>query len=79
MILEICKVVREEYGGSISKMIDSAKVEIDNQANAAIIEVKNQVGAMALEIAEKVLRKELQGDAAQEGFVNQLVSDIKLN
>ena len=24
MILEICKVVREEYGGSISKMIDSA-------------------------------------------------------
>jgi F-type H+-transporting ATPase subunit b len=46
---------------------------------AAMIEIKNSVGTMALEIAEKVIKKELQGNAAQEQFVNTLVKDIKLN
>ncbi len=61
------------------KLLEHAKVEIDNQKNAAIAEVKNKVGMMALDIAEKVLRKELKGNKEQEVFVNQLVDDIKLN
>jgi F-type H+-transporting ATPase subunit b len=76
---EIINEAKDKAREEAKKMIENAKIEIDNQKNAAIIEVKNQVGAMALEIAEKVLRKELQGDASQEGFVNQLVDEIKLN
>ncbi len=62
-----------------NKILESAKVEIVNQKNAAMVEMKNQVGSMALDIAEKVIKKELQNDAAHQSFVNTLVSEIKLN
>src|SRR5690606_12094211 len=37
-----------------AKLIESAKIEINNQKNAALAEVKNQVATLSLEIAEKV-------------------------
>lgn len=61
------------------KIVASAKAEIEQQRLAAITDLKNQVGVMAIEIAEKVLRKELQGNKDQEAFVNTLVDEIKLN
>ena len=61
------------------KIVANAKLEIENQKKQAIDEVKNQVGNMALEIAEKVLRKELANDTAQQSYVDDLVRDIKLN
>ena len=53
--------------------------EIDNQKKAAITEMKNMAGLMAIEIAEKVMRKELKGNAEQESYVNSLINEIKLN
>ena len=61
------------------RIVADAKDQIENQKMAAMIDLKNQVGAMALTIAEKVIRKELSGNAEQESFVNGLVKDIKLN
>ena len=61
------------------KIVTSAMNEIENQKKQALIEVKNEVGAMALDIAEKVLRKELKNDQAQQELVNTLVGEIKLN
>jgi len=61
------------------KIISSARQEIDNQKLQAMTEVKNEAGNMALEIAEKILRRELKGDPSQTTFVNDLVSEIKLN
>jgi len=62
-----------------NRIVSTAKAEIEAQKKAALTEVKNEVGQMALGIAEKVIRKELQGNADQESFVNQLVGEIKLN
>ncbi len=62
-----------------NRIVNSAKQEIDAQKKAALMEVKNEVGQMALTIAEKVIRKELQGNSDQESFVNKLVGEIKLN
>lgn len=62
-----------------NRIVSTAKAEIEAQKKAALTEVKNEVGQMALTIAEKVIRKELQGNADQESFVNQLVGEIKLN
>lgn len=61
------------------RIVTSAKEQIEHQKMAAIIEIKNEVGKMAIDIAEKVIRKELQNDKAQEAYVNGLVKDIKLN
>jgi len=62
-----------------NRIVSSAKAEIEAQKKAALTEVKNEVGQMALTIAEKVIRKELQGNSDQESFVNKLVGEIKLN
>ena len=76
------KIVKDAKGKAkeeAAKIITNAKLEIENQKQAALTEVKNQVGLMALDIAEKVIRKELKGNADQENFVNTLVQDIQLN
>ena len=70
---------KDEAKKEANKIVTSAKQEIEAQKQAAMVELKNQVGTMAIDIAEKVLRQNLQGDAAQQKLVNGLVDDIKLN
>jgi F-type H+-transporting ATPase subunit b len=62
-----------------AKMIEKAKMEIDNQKIAALSEVKNQVASLSLEIAEKVLRHQFQDKQKQEVLVSELLKDVKLN
>ncbi len=62
-----------------SKIMVNAKQEIENMKLAVITDVKNQAGTLALEIAEKVIRKELKGNAEQVAFVNILVKEMNLN
>jgi F-type H+-transporting ATPase subunit b len=57
----------------------NARQEINNQKKAALTEVKNTAGKLALEVAERVIRQQLVGDAAQEAFANKLISEIELN
>ncbi len=62
-----------------NKIITSAQTEIENQKKSAMAEVATEVGGMAINIAEKILKKNLADDAAQNDFVKTLVKDIKLN
>jgi F-type H+-transporting ATPase subunit b len=62
-----------------NKIISNAKNEIDNQKKAAIAEIKTQVGGMAIEIAEKLVKKELKGNAEHESYVKSLVNEFNLN
>ena len=62
-----------------SKIMQNAMHEIDNHKKAAMIEVKNEIGILATQIAEKVIRKELKGQAEHEGYVNTLIKEMNLN
>ena len=62
-----------------AKMIEKAKIEINNQKIAALSEVKNQVATLSLEIAEKVLRHHFEDKQKQELLVSDLLKDVKLN
>jgi F-type H+-transporting ATPase subunit b len=62
-----------------AKLIEKAKVEINNQKVAALDEVKNQVAALSLDIAEKVLRKQFDDKKSQDALVSDLLKDVKLN
>jgi F-type H+-transporting ATPase subunit b len=75
MITEAKEKAKEEA----TKIVNNAMIDIENQRKAAITEVRNELGNMALTIAEKVIRKELKGNAEQESFVNSLVKEIHLN
>jgi len=61
------------------KVLNNAKVEIENQKNAAMVEVKNSVGTMAIDIAEKLIQKDLKGNAEHVQYVDKLVKEINLN
>lgn len=62
-----------------AKLIEKAKIEINNQKIAALDEVKNQVAVLSLEIAEKVLRKQFDDKQKQDALVSDLLKDVKLN
>lgn len=76
---QIIADAKDTAKGEASRIMTQANQDIENQKKAAMMEVKNEVGAIALSIAEKVLKKELAGNAEQESFVNSLVKDINLN
>jgi F-type H+-transporting ATPase subunit b len=70
---------KEKAKEEAQKIVANAKEQIEHQKMAAIVDLKNQVGKISIEIAEKVIRKELQDNTAQEEYVNGLVKEIKLN
>lgn len=76
---KIIKDAKEAAKAEANRMIVDAKREIANEKKAALVEVKNKTGQMALAIAEQVLRKELQGDKAQQDYVRTLMDNMTLN
>ncbi len=75
-IIAEAKNAAQEEG---NKMIEKAKVEINNQKIAALREVKNQVASLALHIAEKVLRKQFNDKQKQDALISDLLKDVELN
>ncbi|NDP28108.1 MAG: F0F1 ATP synthase subunit B [Flavobacterium sp.] len=61
------------------KMIEQAKVAIQNEKNSAMAELKLQVSTLSIEIAEKLLKDELSNKEAQVKLVEKMLGDAKLN
>lgn len=76
---QIIAEAKEKAKEEATKIVTNAMHDIENQRKAAMVELKNELGSMALGIAEKVIKKELKGNAEQETFVNTLVKDLNLN
>jgi F-type H+-transporting ATPase subunit b len=55
-------------------MINAAREEIEISKEAALAELKNYLASTSLEIAEKVIRKNLSTDAAQQQLVKDLLA-----
>lgn len=70
---------KEKAKEEASKVMTSARRDIETQKQNAMKEVKNEVGTLALGIAEKVIKKELKGSTEHEQYVNTLVNDLNLN
>jgi len=62
-----------------ARLIEHARLEINNQKAIAIADVKNQVATLSLEIAEKVLRKQFEDQKKQDELVKDLLRDVKLS
>lgn len=61
-----------------AKLIEKARIEIENQKKVALAELKGQVSTLSLEIAERVLRSQLDDKAKQQDLVNSLLKDVEL-
>ncbi|MDO5510995.1 MAG: F0F1 ATP synthase subunit B [Weeksellaceae bacterium] len=62
-----------------AKIIEMAKVSIDNEKAAVMADIKAQVAEFSMGMAEKVLHKELENKDEQRNYVNSLIDNIKLN
>ena len=62
-----------------ARLIEHARLEINNQKAIAIADVKNQVATLSLEIAEKVLRKQFEDQKKQDELVKDLLKEVKLS
>ncbi len=64
---------------SADRIIDDARMAINNEKQAALREVKDVVANLSLDVASKILRKNLSNDQAQKDLTQQYIKDIKLN
>ena len=76
---QIVGEAREQAKAEARRIIEDAQGAINNQKMAALTEVKNQVGHLVIEVAEKVLRRELSDQSAQQQYIRELTKDIELN
>jgi F-type H+-transporting ATPase subunit b len=70
---------KDKAGKESQAMINSAKAEIEISKDAALAELKNYLASTSLMIAEKVIRKNLSGDSAQQDLVKELLSKPSTN
>jgi len=61
-----------------ARLLDDARVAIEQEKKAAIADIRKQVATLSVEIAEKVLRQSLQGDKAQMDLINRMLDDASL-
>jgi F-type H+-transporting ATPase subunit b len=62
-----------------SRMIENARLAIENEKKAALTEVKNLAASLSIEIAERILRHELKDPAAQQALVTDYIKEVNLN
>ena len=62
-----------------TRIIESARQEIDNQKKAAITELKNQVATLSVDIAEKLTREKLSDSEKQNALNESLIAEIRSN
>ncbi|NLR89708.1 MULTISPECIES: F0F1 ATP synthase subunit B [Flammeovirga] len=60
------------------KIVDDARNSIEAEKREALAEIKGVVSELSLDIAEKVIRKQLADDAAQQELVAKLVEDANI-
>ena len=62
-----------------ARLLEDARVAIEQEKKAAIADIRKQVATLSVEIAEKVLRQNLQGDKAQMDLIDRMLDDVSAN
>ena len=79
MKTQIIDEAKVEASKEAQKVMDAAKVSIQQSQKEAELQLKNEVSKFALDIAEKVMRKEMKSDKAQYELVNKLLDEYENN
>ena len=59
-----------------ARLLDDARVAIEQEKKAAIADIRSQVAALSVEIAEKVLRANLKDNASQMDLINRMLDEV---
>jgi F-type H+-transporting ATPase subunit b len=75
----IIQEAREKAQSESARILQEAQQAIRNERQAAVADIKKEIVSLSVEIAEKLLKKQLQDQAAQKALVNDLIKDTQLN
>lgn len=76
---QIIDEARSQAAVEAQKVMDAAKLSIEQSRKEAELQFKNEVSKFSLEIAEKMMRQEMASDKAQVTLVNKLLDEIEKN
>ena len=76
---EIIEEAKKEASEEAKKVMDAAKVSIEQSRKEAELQFRDEVSKFSLEIAEKMVRSQLKSDKQQSELVNKLLDEIEKN
>lgn len=76
---QIIEEARNEASIEAKKVMDAAKLSIEQSRKEAELQFKNEVSKVSIEIAEKMVRKQMASDKAQKELVDKLLDEIENN
>lgn len=79
MRTQLIEEAKSEAALEAQKVIDAAKVSIEQSRKEAELQFRNEVSKFSLEIAEKMMRTQLRSDKAQTELVNKMLDEIEKN
>ena len=59
-----------------ARLLEDARVAIEQEKQAAVADIRKQVATLSVEIAEKVLRANLKDDASQMALIARMLDDV---
>lgn len=77
MKTQIIEEARTAAQTEAKKVMDAAKVSIEQERKEAQQQFRNEVSSFALDIAQKVVRNEMKDEKAQEKLVSTLLDEIE--
>lgn len=76
---QIIEEAKKEASEEAKKVMDAAKVSIEQSRKEAELQFRDEVSKFSLDIAEKMVRNQLKSDKAQTELVNKLLDEIEKN
>jgi len=75
----IVEKAQEKAREESARLLNDAKVEIEQQKQAAIADIREQVATLSVKIAEKVLKQNLKDDKSQMDLIDRMLDDVSSN
>lgn len=76
---QIIDEARTQATQEAKKVMDAAKLSIEQSRKEAELQFRNEVSRFSLEIAEKMVRQQMQSSKAQQELVDKLLDEIEKN
>lgn len=76
---QIIEEAKQQAGVEAQKVMDAAKVSIEQSRKEAELQFRNEVSKFSIEIAEKMVRKQLDNEKAQSALVDKMLDEIEKN
>ena len=79
MKTQLIEDARKEASEEAKKVMDAAKVSIEQQRKEAELQFRNEVSRFSLDIAEKMVRNNLSDDKSHAALVDKMLDEIQSN